>query len=78
MKYKYYKCSIEVPDEYQSAGFIVKDNGKDPIEKLKKFFEDHKKWLRYDGVYFPLKQVLALENVNRIYQETIFGWERIK
>ena len=76
MRYKYYKCSVELQDEYKSAGFIVKDNGKDPIEKIKKFFDENKKWIRYDGVYLPLKQVLILENVNRIYQETIFGWER--
>lgn len=81
MRYKYYKCSIEVADEYQSAGFILKDNGKDPIEKIKKFFDKHKKWIRYDGVYLPLKECATYgemdrTELNRIYQETIFGFER--
>jgi len=82
MKHRYFKCSVEHANEYQSAGFILKANGKNPIEKIKKFF-DKNKWIRYDGVYLPLTECATFGemdryDLNRIYQETIFGFERVR
>ena len=77
MLLKYFKCSVETADEYKSALFIVKDNGKDPVEKIRKFFERNKKWIRYDGVYLPLTESFESCKANYTFQETIFGFERV-
>ena len=83
MGYKYFKCSVELSDEYQSVGFILKANKKDPVEKIKRFFDKHEKWMHYDGVYLPLTECstykeLDRTNLNLIYKETLFGFERVR
>lgn len=79
-KYRYFKCSVETVDEYRSAGFILKDNRKNPEDKISKFFERNKNWIRYDGVYIPLTECRNFFDceVNYLFKETIFGlFERV-
>ena len=74
MKNKYYKCSVETNDEYGSIGFILKDNKKNYLDKLEKFFRRNNN-IKYDGVFLPLTECNAddLKDLNYVFKESLFG-----